>query len=134
MAFKRCGSLDGAQDPIEYFLLTDAEGATLGQTLVLTSGRLTASSVDTTMPQFVALASRVAETTSVTPLPVERLREDVEYATQSMATVAATLVGTKVTLHTGGLLVTATTSNGLFEISATDGATTTSNVKGYFRR
>jgi hypothetical protein len=134
MAFKRCGSLDGAQDPIEYLLLTDGEGATLGQTLVSTSGRLTSSAVDTTVPQFVALATRVLEATSVTPLPVERLREDVEYETKSMATVAATLIGTKVTLHTDRLLVTATTSNGTFEISATDGATTTSKVKGYFRR
>jgi len=44
------------------------------------------------------------------------------------------LIGAKVTLHTDGLLTTATTSSGVFEISATDGATTTSNIKGYFRR
>ena len=133
MAFKRVGSLSGSQNPFEYYLLTDNEGATLGEALVQTSGRLTKCGA-TAIPEFIAMASRTAEATSVTPLPVERVKEDVEYSTQSMATVASTLVGSKVTLHTDGLLATATTTSGVFEISYTDGATTTSNVKGYFRR
>jgi len=133
MAFKVVGSLEGAQPPFEYFLLTDNEGATLGEALSQTSGRLTKCAATGT-PEFIALRSRTAEATSVTPLPVIRVTENIEFSTQSMATVAATLIGSKVTLHTDGLLTTATTSSGVFEISATDGATTTSDVKGDFRR
>lgn len=133
MAFKRASSLDGAQNPFEYYLLTDGEAAVLGEALVLTSGRLTKCGATAT-PQFIAVKTQALEATSVTPLPVERVREDVEYSVDSMATVAVTLIGTKVTLHTDGLLITATTSSGVFEISATDGATTTSVTKGYFRR
>ncbi len=133
MAFKVVGSLEGAQPPFEYFLLTDNEGATLGEALSQTSGRLTKCAATGT-PEFIALRSHTAEATSVTPLPVIRVTENIEFSTQSMATVDATLIGSKVTLHTDGLLTTATTTSGVFEISATDGATTTSNVKGYFRR
>lgn len=133
MAFKRVGSLSGSQNPFEYYLLTDNEGATLGEALAQTSGRLTKCGATAT-PEFIAMASRTAEATSVTPLPVERVKEDVEYSATSTATVAATLIGNKVTLHTDGLSPTATTASGVFEISATDGATTNSKVKGYFRR
>jgi len=134
MAFKIVGSLEGAQPPFENsYLLTDNEGATLGEALVQTSGRLTKCGATAT-PEFIAVCSRTAEATSVTPLPVIRVTEMMQFSTQSMATVAVTLIGAKVTLHTDGLLVTATTSSGTFEISSTDGATTTSNVKGYFRR
>jgi len=132
-AFKRVGSISGDQDPFEYYLLTDNEGATLGEALSQTSGRLTKCAA-TGVPEFIAVCDRTAEATSVTPLAVVRVKETTEFSTQSMATVADTVIGTKVTLHTDGLLVTATSSSGVFEISATDGATTTSNVKGYFRR
>lgn len=117
--------------PFEYLLLTDAEGASLGEGLVLTSGRLTKVGA-TAKPQFVAVRTQAAEATSVTPLPVWRVDALQEWTTQSTATVAATLKGAKVTIHTDGLKVTATTSSGVFEIDDTDGATTTSNVSGRF--
>jgi len=133
MAFKRVGSLKTSQSPIEYYLLADNEGATLGEALVQTSGRLTKCGATAT-PEFIALKTQAAEATSVTPLPVERVAEDTEYESVSTATVAASLVGSKVTLHTDGLFPTATTTNGVFEISRTDGANTNSRVRGYFRR
>jgi len=130
MAFKK---VSGKQLPFEYYLLTDGEGATLGEALVQTSGRLTKCGATAT-PEFIAMCDRTAETTSTVDLPVERVMEDVEYETDSVATVADTLVGSKVTLHTDGLDVTATTSSGVFEITQTDGATTNSKVRGMFRR
>ncbi len=134
MAFIPVKNLDGASDPLIYdYLLTDNEGATLGEALVLTNGRLTKCGATVT-PQFIAMADRTAELTSTKPLPIIRVREDREFKVTSMATVANTLVGQKVTLHTDGLLVTATTTSGVFEISATDGATTNSKCRGYFRR
>jgi len=133
MGFKRAGSLSGSQNPFEYYLLTDNESATLGEALVMSSGRLTKCGATAT-PEFIAMQSRTAESTSVTPLAVERVKEDVEYSATSTATVAATVIGSKVTLHTDGLSPTATTSSGVFLISTTDGATTNSKVTGYFRR
>ena len=133
MAFKRVGSIIGPQDPFEYYLLTNAEGATLGEALVQTAGRLTKCGATAT-PEFIAVSSRVAEATSITPLAVTRVKEDVEFSTTSTATVADTLIGAKVTLDATGLLATATTTSGVFEISATDGVATNSAIRGYFRR
>lgn len=117
--------------PFEYLLMTNAEAVSLGQALVLTSGRLTKAGA-TVKPQFIAGKTQAAEATAVTPIPVWRVDSLQEWTTQSTATVAATLRGAKVTLHTDGLLVTATTTSGVFEIDETDGATTTSNVSGRF--
>jgi hypothetical protein len=133
MGFKRVGSLSGSQNPFEYFLGTDAEAYTLGEALVQTSGRLTKCGATAT-PEFICMKDQAAESTAVTPIPVERVKEDVEYSATSTATVPATVIGSKVTLHTDGLSPTATTSSGVFLISATDGATTNSKVRGYFRR
>jgi hypothetical protein len=123
----------GGKRDIEYYLMTDAEAVTLGEALVQTSGRLTKCGA-TAPPEFIALKTQAAEATAVTLVPVIRITEMQEWKTTSMATVAVTLVGAKVTLHTDGLLVTATTASGVFEISGTDGVTTTSKVRGYFRR
>lgn len=118
--------------PFEYEQMTDAEAAALGEGLVLTSGKLTKVGATAT-PQFIAAASASAATPGAT-IPVWRVDELQEWTTQSTATVATTLIGSKVTIHTDGLKVTATTTNGVFEISETDGATTTSNVRGRFRQ
>lgn len=133
MAFKVAGSLDGVQPPFEYFLLTDNEASVLGEALVQTSGRLTKCAATAT-PEFIAVRTQDAEATSITPLPVIRVTEMIEFSATSTATVADTVIGAKVTLHTDGLSPTATTSSGVFMITATDGATTNSKVKGIFRR
>lgn len=131
--FKQSSSLNGASDPFEYYLLTDAEGATQSEGLVLTSGRLTKCGATAT-PQFIAVCDRVAQTTSTVLLPVIRVKEDREFETISTSTVAVTLIGAKVTLDSTATKVTATITSGVFEISHTDGATTNSTVRGYFRR
>lgn len=118
--------------PFEYEQMTDAEAVELGEGLVLTSGKLTKVGATAT-PQFVAAKSAAAATPGAI-IPVWRVDELQEWTTQSTATVAATLNGAKVTIHTDGMKVTATTASGVFEISETDGATTTSNVRGRFRR
>ena len=123
----------GGKRDFEYYLLTNGEGATKGEAFVQTSGRLIKCAATTT-PEFIAMRTQALEATSVTPLPVIRVTEMQEWVNTSNATVASTLVGSKVTLHTDGLVVTATVTSGVFEISYTDGATTTSNVRGYFRR
>jgi hypothetical protein len=133
MGFDLVKKPDMGEPPFEYFLLTDAEGSTAGEALVQTSGRLTKAGATAT-PEFIAIRTQVAEGTSVTPIPVIRVQDTFEFQTTSIATVANTLVGAKVTLHTDGASVTATTTSGVFAVSATDGATTNSKVRGYFRR
>lgn len=131
--FKQSSSLNGASDPYEYYLLTDAEGATMGEALVLTSGRLTKCAATAT-PDFISVCDRTAQATSTVLLPVIRVKEDREFETISTVTAAATLIGSKVTLDTTATKVTATTTSGTFQISRTDGATTNSTVRGFFRR
>lgn len=133
MSFKRVKRIANTETPFEYYLGTDAEAYVLGEALVQTNGRLTKCAATAT-PEFICMKTQAAEATAVTPLPVERISEYDIFSTQSMATVASTLVGAKVTLHTDGLLVTATTTSGVAEIVSTDGATTTSNVTLMFRR
>jgi hypothetical protein len=133
MGFSLIGRLGTNNPPFEYYLLTDAEGSVYNEALVQTSGRLTKCGA-TAVPEFISVSARTAEATSVTLLPVIRVQDTLEFATTSQATVASTLIGNKVTLHTDGATVTATTASGVFEISTTDGVTTNSNVRGFFRR
>lgn len=123
-------NLDGSSNPIEFYLLTDNEGTTMGEALVQTNGRLTKCGATAT-PEFIALRAQTAEATSKTLLPVIRVTETDEFATTATATVASTLVGQKVTIDTSGDKVTATTTSGVFQITATDGNT---KVRGMFRR
>ena len=129
MAFRRNKTLDGVSNPFEYYLLTDTEGATEGEALVLTSGRLTKCG-STAIPEFISLKTQAAQSTSTTPLPVVRVREDDEFITTCTGTLTATNVGAKVTLHTDGAQVTTTTTSGVFAVSGLDGT----KVYGYFRR
>lgn len=118
------------QPPIEYRLLTDAEASTVGELFVETSGRLTKCAATAT-PEFIAMKTQAAEISSVTPIPVVRINENMQFNATATATVAATLKGASVTLHTDGIGCTATTTNGVFKITETNGAT---KVRGMFRR
>lgn len=135
MAFLISKRFDGESSVIENnYLMTDAEGATLGEGLVMGgTGRLTKAGATVT-PEFVAMCARTAEATSITPMPVMRVNETMEFETTSTATVASTLIGSKVTLHTTGDQITATVTSGVFYVTATDGVATTSRVRGMFRR
>ena len=133
MPFKIVDSGKNFSQPVETLLGTNAEAYTEGEALVITSGRLTKCAATVT-PEAFALKSQAAEATAITPLPFLRVMEDQKYSVRSMATVAASLVGNKVTLHTDGLLTTATTASGVATIISTDGATTTSNLVVSFRR
>lgn len=132
MAFKRASAKVGLSTTNEFYQMTDGEASTVGEALVQTSGRLTKCGATAT-PEFIAGATAAAATPGAI-IPVERTNEGIEYETQANATVAATLVGQKVTLHTDGLLVTATTTSGVFEITSTDGVTSGGTVRGMFRR
>jgi len=131
--FKLVNRLSTFNQSIEQLLGTNSEAYTAGEALVLTSGRLTKCAATAT-PEFISVKAQAAEATAVTPIAVLRVQEDMIFSTTSTATVAATLVGAKVTLHTDGASVTGTTSSGVATIVSTDGATTNSNVTVSFRR
>ena len=133
MPFDVIKNIGADSTPIEYYLLTDNEGVTMGEALKQVNGRLTkAAATDT--PEFISQRTQAAEATSKTPIPVIRVTETQELETTSTDTVDNTLVGQKVTIDASGDKVTATTTSGVFLVSSTDGAATNSKIRGYFRR
>lgn len=111
---------------------TNAESFVLGEILYLSSGVLTKSGVDTDgTQQYICLAA-VTGATGVKNVPVHQLRKDVQFECTSSATVAASLIGSAVTLTAAATGCTATTTKGCFVIDKTDGATTNSTVLGHF--
>lgn len=131
--FKVYSAQDVMGEPIEYYPGTDAEAYVRGEALVLTNGKLTKAGATAT-PQFICLQVVAAATPAKQDIAVIRTKEETEFVTKSTATVAATLIGQKVTMDTTATQVTATTTSGVFEISATDGVTGGGVVRGYFRR
>ena len=116
----------------EIYLATDSEAIALGEILTLTSGRLTKTAATST-PEFVALATKAAGTD--VSVPVKRIYEDEVYETTFAATASSINVGDKVTNHTDGLQVTATTTSGVFHVTEILGAGVSgTGVRGIFRR
>lgn len=105
-------------EPYKWLPVTADEAITQGEALVLASGKLTKCGA-TTKPTHIAVADIAANSGDA---PVIVVLPDMEFAVDATATVAATLIGTAVTLHTDALSVTATATSGVFTITATDGA------------
>lgn len=106
----------------EYLDVTDAEAVDEGEALVLTSGKLTKCGA-TAAPQYIAMGVKTAADTSRT-LPVCRVEKNQVYAVPVTAAPSALVAGSKVTLHTDGLQVTATTTSGVVTVVDLNGATT----------
>ena len=114
----------GAVEPFEY-LPSDAQLA-LGSAATLGSGGKLAPA--TAAPTHMVMGEKTADGL----YPALRVLPTTVFETQSSATVAATLVGSKVTLGADAASVTATTDSGVFTIDWTDGAATNSRVRGHF--
>lgn len=121
MAFTLARMDVGQTPPIEYKPVTDSETVTLGEALVLSSGKLTKCGA-TARPSFVAVGPADADGM----VPVIRVQDYMEFETTlgvaptESATVA---VGNKVTLHTDGLQITATTTSGVATVTYIAGQT-----------
>ena len=116
----------GAVEPFEY-LPSDAQLA-LGSAATLGSGGKLAQATATAAPTHMVMGEKTADGL----YPALRVLPTTVFETQSSATVAATLVGSKVTLGADAASVTATTDSGVFTIDWTDGAATNSRVRGHF--
>lgn len=104
----------GAVTPFEY-LPCGAITPKAGLALVLTNGLL-ALATGTTAPTYICMKDADAAVTAGTIIPVVRVDKDRIYETTNSAAFSSAKIGTKVTLHTDGLQVTATTTNGVAEI------------------
>ena len=100
-----------AERAIEVYSPTADEPIVLGEALVLTSGALTQCAATAT-PEYIA---RSAGTNKA--IAVNRVLEEDIFETTFAADASAVNEGSKVTIHTDGLQVTATTVSGVFYIT-----------------
>lgn len=117
---------DGRIPPVEY-LPAGAITPKLGLALTQTSGNLAVAS-GTTKPTYICMTEADKAVKAGTLIPVQRVSSEIIYETINSAALTAAAKGTKVTLETDGLRVTATTTSGVAEIVQVDGGAIGSKV------
>ena len=99
---------------------TTSETFKVGETLKLADGTLT-KCTGTVAPKYVCLADYVAPSSNAAKIPVVEVNAGQLYRVPLQASGSSLKVGDKVTIHTDGLQVTATTTNGVAEIIKIEG-------------
>lgn len=94
---------------------TASETYTEGEGLVVTNGTLTKVGV-TAAPTYLAAKAYVAPSSGQLDLPVYHVLPHHVYKTTFAADATSTAEGVKVTIHTDGAQITATTSSGVATI------------------
>lgn len=117
-----------ATEAIEYIIGTTSEAISVGETLKLSSGKLTKAS-GTDVPEFIALGSG-----NGTIIPVKRIYEDEVYQTTLSAAGTSLNIGDKVTISSAGTQATATTTSGVFMLTEIIDSASGGKVNGMFRR
>ncbi len=126
MAFKIYSTDDNRVPGIEYLpasAITPKVGMALTQTtgqLALATGQL-ALATGATAPTYISMCEKDSECTEGDIIPVIRVGKDMILETTFAAAATSIKLGDKVTLHTDGLQVTATTTNGVAEVVYMDG-------------
>lgn len=126
MAFKIYSTDDNRVPGIEYLpasAITPKVGMALTQTtgqLALATGQL-ALATGATAPTYISMCEKDGECTAGDIIPVIRVGKDMILETTFAAAATSIKLGDKVTLHTDGLQVTATTTNGVAEVVYMDG-------------
>ena len=100
--------------------VTASEAVQLGEALVLTSGKLTKCGA-TAKPEFIAMADCAADAANRL-IPVARVEANQLYEVPVTAAPTSLVEGDKVTLHTDGMQVTATTTSGVVTVESLNGA------------
>lgn len=103
----------GGPDPWEYMTAGALGAVENGLALTVTSGKL-AKCPATTKPAYICMYNGTVADGDV--IPVIRVNEDTRYCTTFAVAPTGVAVGAKVTLHTDGMQVTATTSSGVAEV------------------
>lgn len=95
---------------------TTSETFKVGETLKLSSaGKLTKAS-GTDVPEFVCMAEYVAPSSNSKSIPVTEINPGQIWTAPLQASGASLKPGDKVTIHSDGLQITATTTSGVVEI------------------
>lgn len=114
MAFLIHSTDDGRVLPWEY-LPAGAITPKVGMALTQSSGNLALAS-GTTAPTYISMTDRETACTAGDLIPVVRVQKDTVYETTLAASGTSLKVGDRVTLHTDGMQVTATTTSGVAEL------------------
>ena len=111
----------GIPDFTEKHEVTANEAVALGEALVLSSGKLTKCGA-TAKPAFLAVEPcTAAEATAGKHIAVLRVNSHVVYETTLSVASASIARGTKYTLSSDGLQITATATSGVAEVVGFDG-------------
>lgn len=108
-----------------------AIATTVGMAMTLTSGKL-AKCTGTTKPEFICMQKNASAVAAGTPVPVIRVTENLILETTLSAAGNSLVPGSKVTIATDGLRVTATTESGVAEIVSMEGTASGSKVLVHF--
>ncbi len=119
MSFK-IHSMDGGRVPGIEYLPAGAITPKVGMALVQTNGQL-ALATGANAPTYISMCEKDRACTAGEIIPVIRVGKDMILETTFAAAAASVKLGSKVTLHTDGLQVTATTTSGVAEIVYMDG-------------
>ncbi len=105
---------DGRVPPVEY-VPASAITPKYGMALSLSSGKL-AVCAGTTKPTYISVIEKDAACTAGDLIPVIRVEDGMIFRTTLSAAGNSLVPGAKVTIASGGLQVTATTTDGVAEI------------------
>ena len=118
----------GQTPPIEYLQATADEDVALGEALVTAATGLLTKCGATARPEYIAAGPQDEHDC----VPVVRVQDYQIWRTQLSAAGTSLKPGTKVTLETDGLRVTATTTSGVAVIVALEGTAVGDSVRVRF--
>lgn len=127
MAFKIFSTDDGYVPSIEY-LPCSAVTPKVGMALTQASGKL-ALATGTTAPTYISMCEKDSACVEGDIIPVIRVLPNMVFETTNSAAFTSVSLGAKVTLHTDGMQVTATTTSGVAEVVGFDGTAVGSVVR-----
>lgn len=119
MAFK-IHSIDDNRVPGIEYLPAGAITPKVGMALVMSSGQL-ALATGANAPTYISMCERESACTAGDIIPVIRVNHDMIFETEFSAAATSVKLGSKVTLNTDALKVTATTTSGVAEVVYMDG-------------
>ena len=121
--------VDGSNRPqaLEYKTMASSQTPKVGLALKYNSGKVVLCS-GTTKPEYICMTERASALSADELIPVLRINPDMIFAVPAQADASAVGNGSKVTIHTDGLQVTATTTSGVAEIVDREGTGTTGDT------
>ena len=123
--------VDGGRVPGIEYLPCGAITPKIGMALIQSGGNLAVAS-GTTAPTYVSMIEKETPCTAGDIIPVMRVLPDMMFETTFQAAASSVKLGDKVTLHTDGLQVTATTASGVAEVVGMDGTAAGDRVRVRF--